>query len=138
MTSWSRRPCNLSQVDVNRKGVTSMSTKPEGKAASAGSNPRIVVGVDGSESASMALDWAAAEADRTGAVLEIQTAYEPGYVHVTKDEIQRCMDVLVEEAAARRGEVGTRGDHHRRYTRKDTGKSAHRSQRRGRPTRRRL
>jgi nucleotide-binding universal stress UspA family protein len=101
MTSWSSRPCNLSQVNVNRKGVTSMSTKPEGKAASAGSNPRIVVGVDGSESASMALDWAAAEADRTGAVLEIQTAYEPGYVHVTKDEIQRRMDVLVEEAAAR-------------------------------------
>jgi nucleotide-binding universal stress UspA family protein len=103
MTSWSSRPCNLSQKSVNQKGVTSMST--EGKAASAGSNRRIVVGVDGSESASMALDWAAAEADRTGALLDIQTAYEPGYVHVTKDEIQRCMDVLVKEAAARVAEL---------------------------------
>ena len=78
-----------------------MPTEAEGNTGSTSSNHRIVVGVDGSEAATRALDWAAAEADRTGAALEIQTAYEPGYVHVSKDEIQRCMDVLVEEAAAR-------------------------------------
>jgi nucleotide-binding universal stress UspA family protein len=82
-----------------------MSTEPEHNAESAGSSHRIVVGVDGSDMASKALDWAAAEADRTGAVLEIQTAYEPGYVHVTKDEIQRGMDLLVKEAAARVAEL---------------------------------
>jgi nucleotide-binding universal stress UspA family protein len=78
-----------------------MSTEPAGNAESVGSSNRIVVGVDGSETSMRALDWAAAEADRTGAVLEIQTAYEPGYVHVTHDEIQRSMERLVEEAAAR-------------------------------------
>jgi nucleotide-binding universal stress UspA family protein len=76
-----------------------MPTEPG--AVSTGSNHRIVVGVDGSDGATKALDWAAAEAERTGAVLEIETAYEPGYLHVTKDEIQRCMDVLIENAAAR-------------------------------------
>ncbi len=64
--------------------------------------------MDGSDSASKALDWAAAEADRTGAVLEIQTAYEPGYVHVTKEEIQDSMDSLIEEAKARVAKVAPR------------------------------
>jgi nucleotide-binding universal stress UspA family protein len=75
-----------------------MSTRSEGEGAS---SHRIVVGVDGSESAMRALDWAASEAERSGAVLDVQTAYEPGYVFVTKDEIQHCMDELVKEAAAR-------------------------------------
>ena len=66
----------------------------------ASTSHRVVVGIDGSEPGMRALDWAAAEAGRSGAVLEIQTAYEPGYVHVTKEEIQRCMDHLVEDAAA--------------------------------------
>lgn len=91
-----------------------MPTEPG--AGSTGSNHRIVVGVDGSEAATKALDWAAAQAERTGAVLEIQTAYEPGYVHVTKDEIQRCMNVLIEDAAARVAklapEVTTVGETH--------------------------
>ncbi len=78
-----------------------MSTEPAGNTGSAGSIHRIVVGVDGSEIAMKALDWAALEADRTGAVLEIHTAYEPGYVHVTQDEIQKNMERLVEEATAR-------------------------------------
>jgi len=65
-----------------------------------GTSHRIVVGIDGSEPAMRALDWAAAEAERTGAVLEIQTAYEPGYVHVTKEEVQRGMDRLVDGASA--------------------------------------
>jgi len=78
-----------------------MSTEPAGNAESAGSRHRIVVGVDGSEPAARALDWAAAEADRSGAVLEIHTAYEPGYVFVSQDEIQEGMDGLVGEAAER-------------------------------------
>ncbi len=35
--------------------------------------------MDGSEIAMRALDWAAAEADRAGAVLEIHATYELGY-----------------------------------------------------------
>lgn len=84
-----------------------MPTEPEGSSGSSGSKHRIVVGVDGSDAATKALDWAAAEAERSGAVLEIQTAYEPGYVHVTKDEIQRCMDALIEDARARVAKVAS-------------------------------
>lgn len=62
---------------------------------------RIVVGVDGSEYATKALDWAADEADRCNAVLDIETAYEPGYVFVTRDEIKRHMETVVSDAAAR-------------------------------------
>ncbi len=61
----------------------------------------IVVGVDGSDNANKALEWAALQADRTGAVLEIHSAYEPGYVHVTRDEIQRAMERTVDEARER-------------------------------------
>jgi nucleotide-binding universal stress UspA family protein len=59
---------------------------------------RIVVGVDGSENANKALEWAAIQADSTGAVLEIHTTYEPGYVHVTKEEVQRAMKRIVGKA----------------------------------------
>jgi nucleotide-binding universal stress UspA family protein len=48
-----------------------------------------------------ALDWAAAEAGRTGAVLEIETAYEPSYEFISRDEVQRTMDRRIEEAKAR-------------------------------------
>jgi nucleotide-binding universal stress UspA family protein len=78
-----------------------MSTEPAGDGEPAGSGHRIVVGVDGSENATKALEWAAVQADRTGAVLDIQTAYEPGYVFVTSDEIEASMARLVEEAKAR-------------------------------------
>jgi len=69
---------------------------------------RIVVGTDGSESAMRAVDWAAGQADRTGATLEIQTAYEPGYVFVTKDEIRMNMERLVSEAEARVAKLAPR------------------------------
>ncbi|MGO8873526.1 MAG: universal stress protein [Acidimicrobiales bacterium] len=64
-----------------------------------------MVGIDGSEHGMRALEWAAGEAERAGAVLEIHTAYEPGYVFVTRDEIQRGMERLVSEAAAHVAEL---------------------------------
>ena len=39
-------------------------------------NGAVVVGFDGSEAASAAVDWAAAQADRTGARLDVVTAWE--------------------------------------------------------------
>jgi nucleotide-binding universal stress UspA family protein len=82
------------------------------------SSHRIVAGVDGSEAATRALAWAAAQADRTGAVLEIQTAYEPGYSFITRDEVERIMDRLVEESAkqvaALTPGVTTKGETHER------------------------
>ncbi|HEY4948292.1 MAG TPA: universal stress protein [Acidimicrobiales bacterium] len=84
------------------------STEPQATTRLAGSSHRIVVGVDGSENAERALEWAAAQADRTGAVLDIQTAYEPGYTFITKDEVKRTMERRVEEAAAHVAEVAPR------------------------------
>lgn len=66
---------------------------------------RIVVGVDGSEAGQRALDWAAAEADRVGAVLEIHTAYKPGYEFATPTDIRRSMERTIEAATARVSEV---------------------------------
>lgn len=40
---------------------------------------RIVVGVDGSATARRALSWAAAEAEKRGAVLDVVHAYKPAY-----------------------------------------------------------
>jgi len=61
---------------------------------------RIVVGVDGSDNAARALEWAAREAEFTHSVLDIRTAYEPGYAFVTTEEIQRFMQRVVGDAAA--------------------------------------
>ncbi len=66
---------------------------------------RVVVGVDGSETGQQALDWAVAEADRVGAVLEIHTAYKPGYEFATPTGIQRSMERTIEAATARVSEL---------------------------------
>ena len=52
---------------------------------------RIIVGVDGSEPAMGALEWAAEQARRTGSALEIHTAYEPGYAFTTSEEVEMAM-----------------------------------------------
>jgi nucleotide-binding universal stress UspA family protein len=62
---------------------------------------RVVVGVDGSAGSTHALEWAAAEADRSGALLEVHTVYSPGYVFVTSEEVQAIMQEVIDDAAAR-------------------------------------
>ncbi len=59
---------------------------------------RVVVGVDGSEGGRKALEWAAAEAHRIGAILEVNTAYAPGYEFITPDEVQQTMQEMIDEA----------------------------------------
>ncbi len=78
-----------------------MSTESTMSEESPGHSRRIVVGVDGSPESMRAADWAAAEADRCGAVLDIQTAYEPGYEFITREEVQRTMERLVDEVRSR-------------------------------------
>ena len=82
-----------------------MSTETVISEGSTGRGHRIVVGVDGSPESMRAVDWAAAEADRRGAVLDIRTAYEPGYEFITHEEVQRTMERLVDEVEARVAEV---------------------------------
>lgn len=57
----------------------------------------IVAGFDGSEGALRALDWAAAEADRTGSVLEVHAAYGGNYSFVTPAEVRGEMARLAEQ-----------------------------------------
>ncbi len=58
---------------------------------------RIVVGVDGSDHSMRALEWAAAQAQRTHAALEIIAALDPGPQHLTaSDDDQRLQDDIDE------------------------------------------
>ncbi len=82
-----------------------MTEQPEGVNGAEVAAARIVVGVDGSVDSGRALDWAAKEAVGRGAVLDIRTFYEPGYTHITADEVQDTMDRIVAEAVERAGEV---------------------------------
>jgi nucleotide-binding universal stress UspA family protein len=59
---------------------------------------RVVVGIDGSEGSNRALEWAATEAVRRGAVLEAHTSYGPGYVFITPHEVHQAMQHLLDKA----------------------------------------
>ena len=60
---------------------------------------RIVVGVDGSEGADSALEWAAAQAQRTGATLEIHAASGPGSAFNSSDDRAEHLERILERAA---------------------------------------
>jgi len=68
--------------------------------ASSGEPPdhRVVVGIDGSEGSNRALEWAAVEAARRGAVLEAHTSYGLGYEFVTPKEVHEAMQHVLDEA----------------------------------------
>ncbi len=70
-----------------------------------GSSHRIVVGIDGSASAGAALEWAARQAARTGAELEVLTTFGPDYVFVTPEEEQQATDEVLGGAAARIADI---------------------------------
>lgn len=66
----------------------------------AGSGQRVVVGIDGSEPSARALAWAAAEAARLGATLELHAAFDPGYTFVAPDEVEEELRARIDEATA--------------------------------------
>jgi len=61
---------------------------------------RVLVGVDGSECSRRALTWAAAEAERSHAILEVVTASTPGYEFIPATEAHQGMREIVDGAAA--------------------------------------
>ena len=71
---------------------------------------RIVVGVDGSENANRALEWAAAQAERTDALLEIHAAYGAGYVLFPPSEVEEATRRLVESATKQARHVAPQVD----------------------------
>ena len=78
-----------------------MSAETAGGADRATENGRIVVRNRRISGIGGALAWAAAEAARSGADLEIHAAYEPNYEFISHDEVQRTLTRQVEEAKAR-------------------------------------
>jgi nucleotide-binding universal stress UspA family protein len=76
--------------------MTTIATAPDEVAP----KHRVVVGVDGSPAGGRALEWAAAQAARSGAVLEGHTSYEPGYVFISREEVLIVTQKLISEAAA--------------------------------------
>ena len=77
---------------------------------------RVLVGVDGSEGSDRALAWAAAEAERSGAILQVVTAFKPGYEFITPDEVRKSMLQVIDRAtsqvAALAPTVKVEGDYH--------------------------
>lgn len=63
-------------------------------------SPRVIVGVDGSEASRKILAWAAAEAARLEAVLEIHTAFGSGQAFTSSTEVKEYLEVILEKAAA--------------------------------------
>lgn len=72
--------------------------------------PRIVVGVDGSDNADRAVEWAASQAARTGSLLEIHAAFGPAYVFLAPSEVEATTMSLVEKATKRARAVAPRLD----------------------------
>lgn len=66
---------------------------------------RVVVGVDGSPGADLALRYAAGEAARLGDVLEVHAAYGSGYVYLTPTEAVESLKPILEAAEARARDV---------------------------------
>jgi nucleotide-binding universal stress UspA family protein len=58
-----------------------------------------VVGIDGSRGSDRALEWAAAEAARTGAVLEGHSSYGAGYIYISREEVQIALRKVIDGAA---------------------------------------
>lgn len=74
-----------------------MSTDANEHVPDMGAIKRIVVGVDGSDHSMRALEWAAAQAQRSHAALEILAALDPGAQFLTgSDDDQRMQDELDE------------------------------------------
>ena len=81
-------------------GTTSTAADPDPRAGTERSH-RVVVGTDGSEGATRAVEWAALQAVSTGAVLEIVNSFGPGYAYVTPEDAGPMMRKVVDEASER-------------------------------------
>ena len=80
--------------------------EPTGRQERSGrSRTAIVVGVDGSPELRPCPRLGGHGGGRRGAVLDIRTLHEPGYTHITAEEVQDTMDRTVAEAVERAAEV---------------------------------
>jgi nucleotide-binding universal stress UspA family protein len=75
--------------------MTTMPSEPEHDAPM----HRVVVGIDGSQASYRALEWAAAEAARTGAVLEAHASYGSDYLFISSEEVEAVMRKVLDQAA---------------------------------------
>jgi nucleotide-binding universal stress UspA family protein len=88
----------VAHAGPDKQGGTAMTTTAT-ETEPAAPIHRVVVGIDGSHSSKRALEWAAAEAARTGAVLEGHASYGPGYIYISSEEVRMTLRKVIDEAA---------------------------------------
>lgn len=66
---------------------------------------RVVVGVDGSAGGMAALEWAAEEARRMQALLEIHAASGPSYVLSSAKDVKKLLQGIIDTAVARANQL---------------------------------
>jgi nucleotide-binding universal stress UspA family protein len=98
------------KVGDSKTTEASIAEPNEGAVQPSPSPHRIVVGVDGSEESARALDWAITQAQQSGAVLEIVTAWmfpmAIGYAFTTTvDEVRNKALKLLDQAISRVDDV---------------------------------
>ena len=81
-----------------------MTENPASQPAPAATH-RLVVGIDGSEGGTRALDWAAGQAALTGSVLDIHTVHGSQYQYMTHGDVAASMADLTDLAVTRARKV---------------------------------
>jgi nucleotide-binding universal stress UspA family protein len=66
----------------------------------AGPTHRVVVGIDGSKASVRALEWAVAEAARSGAIVEGHASYGSGYLYLSSQDVRNFMSEAIDAAAS--------------------------------------
>lgn len=91
-------PRNRSAGDGSKTGRMATTISDIVKSTTSAAQHRIVVGVDGSAESTRALKWAAGQAQRTHAVLEIHTVYVQGLLFVPPDEVAEINRQILDDA----------------------------------------
>jgi nucleotide-binding universal stress UspA family protein len=92
------------RYESEAKGESHVSTSDQHRHRSV-NQPRVVVGVDGSEGGRRALEWAVREAASLEAILEVHAAYGTGYVFLTAGEVKLRLNDLLNEARTQVAEL---------------------------------
>ena len=78
-----------------------MSTEVNQSISGADPSKRIVVGVDGSEHSMAAVEWAVAQAQRSGAALQIVSGFSHGFQYLSRHDADQCVQEAAEQGKVR-------------------------------------
>lgn len=91
-----RKQASRAKVTTSSESALSRARRPPGRSGT-DPRPRIVVGVDGSDGSTKAVEWAAVEAERTGAILELH-ASGYGFVYAPPSEVKGVLGRFLDDA----------------------------------------